>query len=71
MNIFHRFFLVSLVHQMAMNCVPLIEEGVCEIATQLAYANLKEYHDGVLQPTRWNDMHNATAHHVKALFQQL
>lgn len=58
-NTFHRFFIVALIHQMAMNCVPLVEEGVCEIATQLAYANLKEYHYGELEPTRWNGIRNA------------
>ena len=57
-NYFHRFFLVSLIHQMAMNCIPLQEEGVCEIATQLAYVNLKEYHSGMLESTRWNGIYN-------------
>ena len=57
-NFFHRYFLVALIHQMAMSCVPLQEEGVCEIATQLAYVNLNEYHDGVLEPTRWNGIYN-------------
>ena len=58
-NIFHRYFLVSLIHQMAMHCVPLQEEGVCEIATQLVNENLKEYHNGLLTPTRWNGVRNA------------
>ena len=57
-NVFHRFFLVGLIHQMALNCVPLQEEGVCEIATQLAYQNLKEFHHGELEPTRWNGIFN-------------
>ena len=56
---FHRFFLVSLIHQMSMNCVPLQEEGVCEIATQLANENLKEHHNVLLTPTRWNGVRNA------------
>ena len=59
-NIFHRFFIVALIHQMAMNCVPLQEEGVCEIATQLAYEDLKESHGKVkLDPTRWNGVRNS------------
>ena len=43
---------------MAMNSVPLEEEGVCTIAARLAEENLKEFHDGVLEPTRWNGIYN-------------
>lgn len=36
LNKFHKLTLLSLINQMSKNCIPLQEEGVCEIAKALA-----------------------------------